>query len=188
MAPSSRWPHPPPWSTNGWTPTGWCTSPIKRNRAPRRFTPQPQSSNGVNLRSPGAAPGSQPAKPATGALNLSAFAITSPVPDQTFFAEDVVAVHLAVAPELGPDQVITWHLNGKELTSQPPDAMSFALQGTGSRCLRNRRHGHRSKDRTIADYRERHFLCAPAVHVVAAVPARQVAASVLESLDARFVG
>jgi hypothetical protein len=39
----------------------------------------------------------------------------------------VVGVNLALAPGLKPNQVITWHLNGKQLTDQPPDATSFAL-------------------------------------------------------------
>src|SRR5882757_7971676 len=48
--------------------------------------------------------------PATG-LAYSEFSITSPVNDQTFFGDDVIAVHLSLAPPLKPDQSITWHLN-----------------------------------------------------------------------------
>jgi hypothetical protein len=54
------------------------------------------------------------------------FTITAPLPDQSYFAEDVIAVHLTLTPSLRPNQAITWQLNGKQLDS-PPDAVSFAL-------------------------------------------------------------
>ena len=63
---------------------------------------------------------------APGGLNYSEFSITSPTPDQTFFGDDVVAVHLDLNPALRPNQSITWHLNGKQLDF-PPNAVSFAL-------------------------------------------------------------
>jgi hypothetical protein len=63
---------------------------------------------------------------AQGGLNYTEFSITSPVPEQTFFADDVVAVHLNLSPSLRPNQAITWHLNGKQLDF-PPTAVSFAL-------------------------------------------------------------
>jgi hypothetical protein len=61
-----------------------------------------------------------------GGLNYTEFSITSPAPDQTFFGDDVVAVHLNLNPPLRPNQAITWHLNGKQLDS-PPTAVAFAL-------------------------------------------------------------
>lgn len=61
------------------------------------------------------------------ALEFTQFAITSPAADQTFFGDEVVAVNLALAPGLKPNQIIIWHLNGKELTDQPPDATTFVL-------------------------------------------------------------
>src|ERR1700685_3247326 len=67
-------------------------------------------------------------KPPGKGLEFTQFAITSPVPDQTFFGDEVVGVNLVLAPPLGPNQIITWHLNGKQLTEQPQDASSFALQ------------------------------------------------------------
>ena len=67
-----------------------------------------------------------PQQAAQKGLNYSEFTITSPVPDQSFFGEDVVAVHLMLAPSLRPNQAITWHLNGKQLDT-PPDEISFAL-------------------------------------------------------------
>jgi Domain of unknown function (DUF4124) len=77
---------------------------------------------------PGAAAGSRqaPKSAAAGGLGFSEFSIASPVNDQTFFGDDVIAVHLNLAPGLKPSQSITWHLNGKQLEF-PPDAMSFPL-------------------------------------------------------------
>jgi hypothetical protein len=63
--------------------------------------------------------------PATG-LAYSEFSITSPVNDQIFFGDDVIAVRLSLAPQLKPDQSITWHLNGTQLDN-PPDEVSFSL-------------------------------------------------------------
>jgi hypothetical protein len=60
-------------------------------------------------------------------LNYSQLSITSPAPDQTFFGDDVISVHLALDPGLKPDQTITWHLNGKELDDQGPTATQFIL-------------------------------------------------------------
>ena len=55
--------------------------------------------------------------------------ITSPSPDQTFFGDDVISVHLELEPALKPNQTITWHLNGKQLEDQPATASQFSLQG-----------------------------------------------------------
>jgi Domain of unknown function (DUF4124) len=63
---------------------------------------------------------------ATSGLGYSEFSIASPVNDQTFFGDDVIAVHLNLEPGLKPNQSITWHLNGKQLEF-PPDATSFPL-------------------------------------------------------------
>lgn len=67
-----------------------------------------------------------PLRPGQGGLNYTDFSITSPSPEQTFFGDDVVAVHLNLSPALRPNQTITWHLNGKQL-DYPPNAVSFAL-------------------------------------------------------------
>ena len=61
-----------------------------------------------------------------GGLNYAEFSITSPAPDQTFFGDDVIPVHLNLNPALRPNQDITWHLNGQQLDF-PPTAISFAL-------------------------------------------------------------
>lgn len=83
----------------------------------------------------GAAPSARPAAdsqaPGTKkngpGLHYTEFAITSPTPDQTFFGDEVISVHLALEPALMPDQTITWHLNGKEIDDQGPDATQFNL-------------------------------------------------------------
>jgi hypothetical protein len=68
-----------------------------------------------------------PKKNVAPGLDYSQFSITSPVPDQTFFGDDVISVHLALVPGLKPDQTITWHLNGKQLDDQGPTATQFTL-------------------------------------------------------------
>jgi hypothetical protein len=68
-----------------------------------------------------------PLKPAaSGGLNYTDFSITAPVSNQTFFGDDVVAVHLGLSPSLRINHAITWHLNGKQLEF-PPEAVSFSL-------------------------------------------------------------
>jgi hypothetical protein len=67
-----------------------------------------------------------PAAPSGGGLGYSEFSITSPADNQTFFGDDVVAVHLSLAPPLKGNQNVAWHLNGKQLDS-PADAVSFSL-------------------------------------------------------------
>jgi hypothetical protein len=77
-------------------------------------------------RSPAGGFSSAPQKTVPNGLNYTDFSITSPVPNQTFFGDDIVAVHLTLSPSLRPNQTITWHLNGKQL-DYPPDAVAFAL-------------------------------------------------------------
>ncbi len=71
-------------------------------------------------------PSAPPPKSAQGGLNYVDFTITSPASEQTFFGDDIVAVHLNLSPSLRPGQSITWHLNGTQLDF-PPTAVSFAL-------------------------------------------------------------
>jgi hypothetical protein len=72
------------------------------------------------------APVTQAPQRSSGGLNYTEFSIVSPAQEQTFFGDDVVAVHLSLNPTLRPNQSITWHLNGKQLDF-PPNAVSFAL-------------------------------------------------------------
>jgi Domain of unknown function (DUF4124) len=68
-----------------------------------------------------------PKKNVAPGLEYSQFAITSPLPDQTFFGDDVISVHLALEPSLKPGQTVTWHLNGRQLDDQPPTATQLTL-------------------------------------------------------------
>jgi hypothetical protein len=67
-----------------------------------------------------------PSSPSGGGLGYSELSITSPTDSQTYFGDDVVAVHLNLAPPLKMNQSVTWHLNGRQLDS-PADAVSFSL-------------------------------------------------------------
>jgi hypothetical protein len=65
-----------------------------------------------------------PRSVAASGLGYTEFSIVSPVTDQTFFGDDVIAVHLNLAPPLKPNQGVTWHLNGKQLDT---GATAFSL-------------------------------------------------------------
>jgi len=84
------------------------------------------SVSSVRPASPGV-PAPNPKKNVAPGLEYSQFAITSPVPDQTFFGDDVISVHLTLEPSLKPDQTVTWHLNGRQLDDQAPTATQFTL-------------------------------------------------------------
>jgi hypothetical protein len=91
-------------------------------------------SNGVSAAraaSNGTAPGAAPKKTTPPGMQYTQFSITSPLPDQTFFGDDIVSVHLALDPALKPNQALTWHLNGKQLDQQGPDATQLTLSGLG---------------------------------------------------------
>jgi hypothetical protein len=71
------------------------------------------------------APGAK--KPVAPRMNYTQFSITSPQPDQNFFGDETVGVHLALDPALRSDQTITWHLNGKQLDNQAPNTTQLTL-------------------------------------------------------------
>jgi hypothetical protein len=100
--------------------------------AEKIYTASSTANGGGNSANAGNAPASGAAPPASNrtapGLNFNQFSITSPAPDQTFFGDDVVSVHLALDPILGPDQSITWHLNGKQLDDQGPAATQLTIQ------------------------------------------------------------
>jgi len=106
-------------------PTGWSTIPINRYRVPKRSipraAPRPHAARPPAIRRRRRTPKKE------APLGYTEFAITSPTPEQTFFGDEVVAVNLTLDPALKPDQTITWHLNGKELSDQGPTAAHFAL-------------------------------------------------------------
>ena len=54
--------------------------------------------------------------------------IESPAREEVFFNDEIVPIRLHLEPALKPNQSITWHLNGKQLDDQPPDAVSLTLQ------------------------------------------------------------
>ena len=86
------------------------------------------SLNGMaSARSAGMAAAASAQKPALRGITYSRFAITSPTPDQTFFGDETIGVHLALEPDLMPGQSITWHLNDKELEDQGASATHFTL-------------------------------------------------------------
>lgn len=62
-------------------------------------------------------------------LDYRVFTLDSPAAEQVFFGDDIVPVRLRLEPGLRANQSITWHLNGKQLDDQPPDALSISLQG-----------------------------------------------------------
>ena len=96
--------------------------------AEKIFTSGSPTPGGSALSARAANPGvPAPKKNVAPGLDYSQFAITSPVPDQTFFGDDVISVHLAVEPGLKPGQTVTWHLNGKQLDDQAPTATQFTL-------------------------------------------------------------
>jgi hypothetical protein len=96
--------------------------------AEKIFTAGSPTTGGAVSSSRAATPGAPvPKKTAAPGLEYSQFSITSPVPDQTFFGDDVISVHLALVPGLKPDQTITWHLNGKQLDDQGSSATQFTL-------------------------------------------------------------
>jgi hypothetical protein len=72
-------------------------------------------------------PAPKPKLNAAPGLGYSRFTITSPVPDQSFFGDDVISANLALDPSLKPGQTITWHLNGRQLDDQPPTATQITL-------------------------------------------------------------
>jgi len=94
--------------------------------AEKIYTSSSTPAGASGQRPPAGPPKAAASTPPAGALAYSEFSITSPVNDQTFFGDDVIAVHLSLTPALRPNQSIAWHLNGRELDI-PPDAVSFPL-------------------------------------------------------------
>jgi Domain of unknown function (DUF4124) len=79
---------------------------------------------------PGSAANGQQAKPGNGTSLPAAVTISSPQPDQNFFNDEPINVSLSQTT-LKPDQSVTWHLNGKELTDQSPSTTLFVLPNPG---------------------------------------------------------
>jgi hypothetical protein len=67
-----------------------------------------------------------PRKPTNSSLSYAEFTITSPAPEQTFFGDDPIGVHLSLSPGLKSGHTIAWHVNGRQLDDQV-DAVSFVI-------------------------------------------------------------
>jgi hypothetical protein len=67
-----------------------------------------------------------PASKSPGGLAFTSINIDSPAPEEVFFGDNAVPVHLNLEPALQPGQTITWHLNGKQL-DQAADSVGFTL-------------------------------------------------------------
>jgi hypothetical protein len=66
-----------------------------------------------------------PTKPA----DYIQFGLSSPLPDQSFFNDDIVTAHLDLDPALLANHSITWYLDGSALTDQSPEAVTIILKG-----------------------------------------------------------
>lgn len=72
------------------------------------------------------APSADSKKP-VGALGYSAFALTSPAPEQTFFGDEIISAHLSLEPALLPGHTVTWHLDGGQIEDPGPTATRVTL-------------------------------------------------------------
>jgi hypothetical protein len=89
------------------------------------------SLNGSSPPAPNANPNGQPPRPTPATqARPAAITIVSPQPDQNFFNDEPINVALSQTA-LSPDQSVTWHLNGRELSDQPPSAAQFVLPNPG---------------------------------------------------------
>ncbi|MEP6885147.1 MAG: DUF4124 domain-containing protein [Gammaproteobacteria bacterium] len=57
----------------------------------------------------------------------SILAISSPASEQTFFGDEPIGVALAIEPSLKSGDIVTWHLNGKQLDDQGASATQITL-------------------------------------------------------------
>jgi hypothetical protein len=76
---------------------------------------------------PGASGAATAKKNAAPGLSYTLFSITSPTPDQSFFGDEVISVHLALDPDLRPGHTITWNLNGRQLEDVGAIPTQFSL-------------------------------------------------------------
>ncbi len=131
-------------------------------------------------------PGVPPQRPAQGGLNYVEFSITSPTPDQTFFGDDVVAVHLNSQPVAAAQSI---HHLAFERQAAGPSAECRLVRSAapGSRHVCACRHHHRPANQRIADQQQRDLLRAPALGAVAAVASQKIARSTARA-EARLVG
>ena len=74
-----------------------------------------------------ALPASAPSPAAAAGLGYAEFSIASPQPDQTFFGDEVITVSVTLNPVLKANHSLNWHLNGKQIDEQGPNAIQFNL-------------------------------------------------------------
>jgi hypothetical protein len=85
--------------------------------------------NGYSAPSASSTSGQPPGTPAAAATR-AAITIVSPQAEQNFFNDEPIEVGLSLTA-VKVNQSITWHLNGKELTDQSPNATRFVLPNPG---------------------------------------------------------
>jgi hypothetical protein len=74
--------------------------------------------------------GQQPRAGAAAQARPAGITIASPQQDQNFFNDEPINVSLSLAV-LAPEQSVTWHLNGRELSDQTPSTTQFVLPNPG---------------------------------------------------------
>jgi hypothetical protein len=84
------------------------------------------SSNGIGGAVPSVAGPALP-KPAASGLGYEMVNIDSPNPEQVFFADQLVTVHLGLEPPQKPGHTIAWQLNGQPLDDEN-NVPAFSLQ------------------------------------------------------------
>jgi hypothetical protein len=92
-----------------------------------KITTSANSLNGYASSGANAAPQGSNNAPRPAGLGYSTISLTSPVPEQTFFGDEVIPVAMALEPTLQSGHSVTWNLNGKQLEDQGPTATQFAL-------------------------------------------------------------
>jgi Domain of unknown function (DUF4124) len=87
------------------------------------------TSSAANPSVPAGRPAVAPtAKTPTSGLQFERLTISSPNAEETFFGDEVINVGLTVEPALKDNQIVTWHLNGRQLENQGPADTHFSLQ------------------------------------------------------------
>jgi hypothetical protein len=61
------------------------------------------------------------------ALGYSEFAIASPAASQTYFGDEPINASVTMEPSIQSNHTLTWHLNGKDLEDQSPNATTIKL-------------------------------------------------------------
>lgn len=92
-----------------------------------KMTTSANSLNGYASSGAAASPPAQSSAPRPAGLGYTLISLTSPMPEETFFGDDVINVAMALEPALQAGHSIVWNLNGRQLEDQGPTATQFAL-------------------------------------------------------------